>query len=93
MFEDVTKKALEAVFDQGFLGVLLVLSWLFFAYAFRWLNGLLNEAKAETKAERADHRATIAKQMEDIRNLAKVPTSFENMMPIIEMVTRNQKSG
>lgn len=93
MFEDTTKKALEALFSQGLLGVLLVLSWAFFGIAFRWLNGLIKEAKEETKTERADHKATIAKQMEDIRNIAKVPTSVDNLIPIIEMLTKNQKGG
>jgi len=93
MFEEPTKTAVNALFDQGLLGVLLFLSWSLFAFVAKYLIGQVKEAREETKAERADHKATIAKQMEDIRNLAKVPSSVDNLMPLVEMLIRNQKGG
>lgn len=91
MFEEPTKNAINGLLNQGLLGVLLFLSWVLFAFMARYLINQIKEAKEEVKAERADHRATIAKQMEDIRNLAKVPSSVDNLMPIIEMIMRTQK--
>lgn len=91
MLEEPTKNAVERLFDQGLLGTLLFLSWVLFFFMARYLINQVKEAKEEVKAERADHRATIAKQMEDIRNLAKVPSSVDNLMPIIEMIMRTQK--
>jgi hypothetical protein len=72
VLEDVTTKGVESLFDKGLLGVLLVLSWVLFAFMARYLVNQIKEAKEEVRAERADHRATIVKQMEDIRNLTRV---------------------
>jgi hypothetical protein len=91
VLEDVTAKGVESLFDKGLLGVLLVLSWVLFAFMARYLVNQIKEAKEEVRAERADHRATIVKQMEDIRNLTRVPSSVDNIMPIIEMIMRTQK--
>jgi hypothetical protein len=91
VLEDVTTKGVESLFDKGLLGVLLVLSWVLFAFMARYLVNQIKEAKEEVRAERADHRATIVKQMEDIRNLTRVPSSVDNIMPIIEMIMRTQK--
>jgi hypothetical protein len=91
VLEEPTKNAVEALLNQGLLGTLLFLSWVLFAFMARYLVNQIKEAKEEVKAERADHRATIAKQMEDIRNLAKVPSSVDNLIPIMEMIMRTQK--
>lgn len=90
MIEDAAKEAFSNL-NQTLLGTMLFLSWFVFGITIRWLNIFIKELKEELRVEREAHKKTVDTQITDIRNLANVATSVDNLRPLIEMMIRNQK--
>lgn len=84
--------ALDQVVNNGLLGALLFLSWVLFFFTARWLINRVKEAEDRTEKERSEHKKTIDTQMADIRNLANVAASVDNLRPMIELLIR-QRDG
>lgn len=78
MVEDSIGTALKGFTDASpVLGGVIIFLLILQGATFKFLNGIIKELKAELVAERADHKATKAAQIEDIRNLGHVAGSVD----------------
>ena len=78
MIEDAVKDAF-ANFNQTLIGSVYIVTLFVAGLGFRFLIGIINELKADLKAEREAHNKTREAQIVDIRNMSNVAETISDL--------------
>jgi hypothetical protein len=92
MIEEAVKNALSN-FNQTLLGSVYIITLFSTGLGFRFLIKIIDELKADLKAERDAHNATRAAQIEDIRNMSRVAETMSDLRDSIRDLSVRRVAG